>query len=174
MTVKVMFIKPYCGKGIWFGFLPVLFVAACVSGGCGSNKTSQACGLDYWVSTAGDDNSGSGSAASPFLTLDRARMAVRQNPLRGQCAISVNIQQGSYPLVTPLRFDQFDSGSPRARVTYRAAAGANAPVIISGGIAVDNFTCTIANICTATVANLPTGLMPRQFYVNGRRAIRAR
>ena len=44
---------------------------------------------------------------------------------------------------------------------------------ISGGIPVTGFSC-VSSICTANVAGLPAGLMPRQFYVNGQRAIRAR
>ena len=67
-----------------------------------------------------------------------------------------------------------DSGSPRAKVVYRAAAGNSSPVIISGGIPVTDFSCTVGNICTSSVTGLPAGLMPRQFYVNGQRAIRAR
>ena len=37
-----------------------------------------------------------------------------------------------------------------------------------------DFTCTGADICTSGVTGLPAGEMPRQFYVNGQRAIRAR
>jgi hypothetical protein len=38
---------------------------------------------------------------------------------------------------------------------------------------VPSFTCN-SNICTAAVTDLPAGIMPRQFYANGQRAIRAR
>ncbi len=146
-------------------------------GGCGSGGSDPAsdsgCSLDYWVSTTGSD-SANGSAAAPFLTLERARLAVRQDQSRGLCTINVNVGPGTYALTTPLVFDGLDSGSSSAKVVYRAAAGNNAPAILSGGVPVTSFTCTPANLCTGSVSGLPAGRMPRQFYVNGQRAIRAR
>ena len=112
--------------------------------------------------------------SDPFLTLDRARQAVRQNKRKGQCTINVNIQSGTYALSSPLQFDSSDSGSRRAPVVYRTAAGNNGSVIISGGVPVNDFSCNVNNICTSGVTGLPAGEMPRQFYVNGQRAIRAR
>jgi hypothetical protein len=155
------------------GFLLVLLIVGRTSRAATSTDAAQPCTINYWVSTSGDDNS-RGSASAPFLTLNRARLAVRQNKSRGQCTINVNIRGGVYTLTTPLVFDPFDSGSAQARVVYQAAPGNTWPVTISGGIPVTGFSCTTLNICTANVADLPTGLMPRQFYVNDRRAIRAR
>lgn len=137
-----------------------------------SNCRASVCSQNYWVSPSGDDG-GKGTANDPFLTLDHARKIVRQNKSRGQCTINVNVKSGIYALTAPLIFESSDSGSPQARVVYRAAAGNLFPVIISGGIPVPSFTCN-ASICTATVADLPAGIMPRQFYANGQRAIRAR
>ncbi len=125
------------------------------------------------MSPNGNDD-GTGTVDDPFLTLDHARQVVRQNTRRGQCTIYVNVKSGTYALTTPLIFDSSDSGSPQAKVVYRAAPGNLSPAIISGGIPVVNFTCTSANICTSTLADLPAGIMPRQFYANGQRAIRAR
>jgi hypothetical protein len=39
---------------------------------------------------------------------------------------------------------------------------------------VTDFSCNNSNLCTAAVTGLPDGILPRQFYVNGQRAIRAR
>ena len=154
-------------------FSLLLLISGCGgSGGSGSGGNS-ACSHDYWVSTTGNDN-GSGGMADPFLTLDHARQVVRQNKSKGQCTINVNIQSGTYALTAPLVFDSSVSGSPHAQVVYRAAAGNSTPAIISGGVPVTDFTCTGANICSSGVAGLPAGSMPRQFYVNGQRAIRAR
>jgi hypothetical protein len=153
----------------------ILLLAAL--GGCGSGGPAavgeSACSVDYWVSTSGSD-SASGGAAAPFLTLERARQAVRQDPSRGRCSINVNIGPGTYALTAPLVFDGLDSGSSSAKVVYRAAAGNKAPAIISGGVPVTDFTCTPTKLCTGSVSGLPAGAMPRQFYVNGQRAIRAR
>src|ERR1700676_5194187 len=151
---------------IWLGLVLLALIGSSSSGAI-------ACSRDYWVSTSGNDNSG-GGFNDPFLTLDHARQVVRQNKRKGRCTIRVNIESGTYALNSPLVFDASDSGSPRAKIIYRAAASNSSPVIISGGIPVTDFRCTVGNICTSSVTGLPTGLMPRQFYVGGQRAIRAR
>jgi hypothetical protein len=168
----MMLLKKTLGKYRALGCLLLALLAGCGSGGSGSGSNT-ICSQDYWVSTSGSDD-GSGSADEPFLTIERARQAVRQNESRGQCTINVNIESGTYAQTTPLVFDSLDSGSVNAQVVYRAAAGNISPVIISGGVHVTDFTCNASKICTSSVAGLPAGTMPRQFYVNGQRAIRAR
>ena len=101
-------------------------------------------------------------------------MAVQRDPLKGQCTINVNIRSGTYALQQPIIFDALDSGSAQHNVVYRAATGNTAPVVISGGLQVADFNCSNTNLCTADVTALPNGTMPRQFYVDGQRAIRAR
>lgn len=133
--------------------------------------------VNFWVSTSGNDTSGDGSRNAPFLTIDRARLAVRQSKFAGERTVKVNIEPGTYTLKSPLTFDSKDSGSQNAPVIYQAAPGVTLPVMISGGTVVTNFTCTPVlslNLCTAAVQNLPAGEMPRQFYVDDQRAIRAR
>jgi hypothetical protein len=133
--------------------------------------------VKLWVSTSGNDISGDGSRSAPFQTIDRARLAVRRSSFRGQRTIAVNIEPGTYSVSSPLTFDSGDSGSPNAPVIYQAAPGGSLPVVISGGIPVTDFNCTsvlFLNVCTAAVRNLPAGEMPRQFYVDDQRAIRAR
>lgn len=159
---------------IGFALLPLLLLTGCGPGSASSGSTQSACTQTYWVSTGGNDSSGDGSEAAPFLTLNRARQAVRADASRGQCAIDVNIESGTYALTAPLQFDAGDSGSINAPVTYQAAPGNASPVIISGGIPVTGFTCSNLNICTAAVPDLPAHVLPRQFYVNDQRAIRAR
>lgn len=131
----------------------------------------------YWVSPSGSDASGDGTESAPFLTIGRAQLAIRENKFRGKRTITVNIEPATYTLTAPLAFGPGDSGSKRAKVIYQAAPGANAPVVISGGVLLTNFTCNIVgllNVCTASVPNLPAGEMPREFYVNDQRAVRAR
>ncbi len=157
---------------------PMLLLLAVISG-CGGSSGSgsgsnASCAVNYWVSTSGSDDSKTGSASDPFLTLTRAQQAVRSNKQRGQCTINVNVESGTYALTAPLAFDSSDSGSRKAKVVYRAAPGNSAPAIISGGVPVSDFTCDGSNLCTSSVTGLPAGEMPRQFYVNGQRAVRAR
>jgi hypothetical protein len=136
--------------------LPLLLVAC--SSGSGSSPPaadgSPPCET-FHVATNGDDASGDGSATAPFLTLERARQAVRADTNRGRCPIDVQIAAGTYALTDPLRFDAGDSGSVDAPVTYRAAPENTGPVVISGGVPVSDFTCDSANLCTADVAGLP-------------------
>ena len=152
---------------IYFLLVLVILISSCTPG-----TSNRSCTLDYWVSTLGDD-AGNGSIASPFKTIDKARLAVRGNGQKGLCTINVNIKGGVYTLQQPIAFDAQDSGSPQNKVVYKAESGNNSPVIISGGLAVTDFTCN-SNLCMATVPNLPAGIMPRQFYVDESRAIRAR
>lgn len=134
-------------------------------------------GTTFWVSTSGSDSLGNGTLAAPFLTIDRARQAVRQSRFRGVKTITVNIKPGTYTLKAPLAFDPGDSGTANAPVIYQAAPAATLPVVISGGTQVTGFNCATTNslnMCTAAVKNLPAKEMPRQFYVQDQRAMRAR
>lgn len=144
-------------------------LTACSGGGAGPDPCAEAA---YWVSTVGDD-AARGSASAPFRTIDRARLAVQQDPLKGRCTFNVNIRSGTYTLRQPLTFSAADSGTAQYNVVYRAEPGSTAPVTLSGGLPVSGFTCS-GNLCTGSVADLPAGTMPRQFYVDGARAIRAR
>jgi hypothetical protein len=155
--------------------LPLLttLITGC-SGGVGSGGNDVCANAEYWVSTSGDDASETGSYGAPFKTIDRARLAAQNNPLKGQCTINVNIESGTYTLQQPVIFSSLDSGTAQHNVVYRAASDNTAPAVISGGMQVSGFSCSSANLCTADVTALPNGIMPRQFYVGGQRAIRAR
>lgn len=149
-------------------------VIGCTSGTVqGSSNNAPTCSVDYWVSPQGNDQSESGTQANPFKTIERAQLAVRNNPQRGICGINVNIFGGVYTLTQPLVFTNLDSGSAKAQVVYQQAPNTSESVVISGGINITGFNCS-SNTCTAAVPDLPSGIMPRQFYVNGTRAIRAR
>ncbi len=152
--------------------LPLLLLGGCNFVGSSSSSSTQSCARDYWVSTTGNDTSGDGSESAPFQTLNRARLAVRNDSHRGHCTIAVNVESGTYALSAPVKFDAGDSGTAHAPVIYQAAPANTAPVIISGGIPV-TLTC-VQKTCSGTVADLPPHTLPRQFYVDGERAIRAR
>ncbi len=162
----------YLDRGL-ASFIPAMFFI-CILSGCSSGSDTVAdCKSDYWVASNGDDSANDGSAGRPFKTIDKARLTVRNDPAKGQCTINVNIKSGTYQLNAPLLFDAQDSGSNRFPVVYQAAPGDKDSVIISGGIAINSFDCGGSN-CTAIVSELPDNAKPRQFYVDGIRAIRAR
>jgi hypothetical protein len=127
--------------------------------------------IAIWVSPRGHDHA-DGSRAHPFLTLARARDAVRGARRRdARAEIRVVLLGGVYRLAHTLVLDWRDSGRAGADVVWSAAPGARP--VISGAIRVAGWRLhdTARRIYEARV---PVGLSTRQFYVNGRRAVRAR
>lgn len=134
--------------------------------------------IDYWVAPNGSD-SASGDYYHPFLTIQHAQTVVRNNPLRGINTIYINIRGGTYRFSHPLSLTQNDSGSSQGSVIYRAAPGEQP--IISGAEKMTGWTLHDATLniwrANATIpinSDNPNGVMPRQLYVNGNRAQRAR
>ncbi|MFO1520160.1 MAG: right-handed parallel beta-helix repeat-containing protein [bacterium] len=154
----------------------LFFLLLCALPACSSDSPAPnpppACSKDYWVSTGGND-SASGESHAPFLTLERAHQAVRSDPDLRACAVNVNIEGGTYRLSQPLTFDAADSGSQTAPVTYQAVPGQT--VVISGGQPITGWHLhdPALNIWEASV-EIQGSVMPRQLYINGIRATRAR
>ena len=147
--------------------IPALLLILCFMAACSSDDP---CFVDYWVAAEGSDSAG-GGADDPFLTISHARDVIRSHKDRGRCTINVNIKGGMYRFTEPLTLNSSDSGAEGAPVVYQAAVGEN--VIISGAEKVGGWTLhdAVLNIWKANVA---TASMPRQLYVNGERAMRAR
>tara|TARA_R110002049_G_scaffold10787_7_gene52393 strand:- start:2492 stop:4657 length:2166 start_codon:yes stop_codon:yes gene_type:complete len=145
-------------------------LASAVLPGCSDSDDSGGKGFQFWVSPRGDD-SASGSAAAPFLTLGRARDAVRALSMEQRClGVRITIQGGVYPLQEPLVLDARDSGCADRPVTYQAAPGEN--VVISGGVAITGWALHDPSL---GIYRAPVDAQhSRQLYVNGRRATRAR
>ena len=117
--------------------------------------------------------SGSGttcSVAQP-CSLPAAQAAVRSMNVAMSGDIVVQIAGGSYALSAPLTFTSADSGTNGFTVYWQAAPGSRP--IISGGQRITGWTVadSAQNIWRATVGG---GVDPRQLYVNGRIATRAR
>jgi GH141 insertion domain/Right handed beta helix region len=114
-----------------------------------------------------------GSQGAPFLTLEHTRDVIRADSARTACTIVVNVKGGTYRLSAPLVLDSRDSGETNAPVVYQAAAGETP--IISGSKQVTNWTLhdPHLNIWQSQVT-IDTKSMPRQLYVNEKRATRAR
>lgn len=126
--------------------------------------------INYWVATNGSDQA-YGDSDDPFLTLEHARDVIRASYDRGARTIYVNIKGGVYRLSDTLRLDAGDSGAPGAEVVYQAAPGES--VVISGGQQVSGWTLHDSGL-NIWKAQVDTSTMPRQLYVNGKRATRAR
>lgn len=134
-----------------------------------SNPTS----ADFHVAIDGKD-SNSGSATSPFATIARAQLAVRKRIEAGLSKpIVVHIHEGRYFISETLIFSPEDSGSKDFSVTYAASPGEK--VVIDGGRRISGWQRDASGLWTATLPEVKAGKWyPRQLFINGQRAIRAR
>ncbi|MEV0425567.1 RICIN domain-containing protein [Micromonospora sp. NPDC050495] len=117
--------------------------------------------------------SGSGTActAAQPCSLSAAQSAVRSLTSNMTDDIVVQVADGVYRLSAPLRFTAADSGTNGHTVSWQAAPSARP--VISGARAVTGWSVADSgkNIWRA---NVGTGVDPRQLYVNGALAVRAR
>ena len=131
--------------------------------------------LLHVATTGSDDNDG--TLASPFATLHRAQLAVREAIPWGN--VTVHIAPGLYTLSRPLEMGLADApavGSSH-RVTWRATrtdVGESGSVILSGGAEL-SFDAEQHGLWMSDVRQLPRRavLHARQLYVEGRRASRS-
>lgn len=111
----------------------------------------------------------------PVATLDRAREIVRSmKAASGGLAqpVSVVLHEGTYFLDEPLVLDYRDGGTTDCPVTWRAAEGAR--VIVSGGVRIAGWQKAADGVWQTTLPESFGAHYPRQLFVNGRRAVRAR
>ena len=118
--------------------------------------------------SAGGSDSSPGTIREPFLTLERAKQAVRSISHNMTDDAIVYLRDGTYELEAPLVFQAHDSGQNGYNVRYMAYPGEH-PVItggerISGWIPVGN------GVYKANAH----GLQFRQLYINGQPRVRAR
>ncbi|MFF3838952.1 right-handed parallel beta-helix repeat-containing protein [Streptomyces sp. NPDC001930] len=115
---------------------------------------------------AAPDGSGTTCGTGRPCSLTGARDAARGVTGRD---VRVELADGTYALTGPLTLGEEDSGRDGHTVTWTAAPGA-APVL-SGG---RTLTGWAANADGTWTARVPDGVTPRQLFVDGVRAVRAR
>lgn len=115
---------------------------------------------------AAPDGSGQSCAATRPCTPRAARDVARTVNGRD---IRVELADGSYELSEPLTLGAADSGRDGHTVTWTAAPGARP--VLSGGKALTGWAKGADGTWTADV---PAGVTPRQLFVDGKRAVRAR
>lgn len=121
--------------------------------------------VDWYVAP---DGVGRACVARMPCDLETAHQRVRNLPVQ-RADIVVHVTDGVYRLDEPLTLGKADSGRDGHTVTWRAAEGASP--VISGGVPIAGW--QVADDGTWQ-APMPDGLTPRQLYVNGERAVRAR
>ena len=127
----------------------------------------------YYVATDGNDTTGTGTIASPFATLNKAREVVATVNKAMTSDIYVYVRGGTYYQTATVNFTTNDSGSNGRNIIYQAYT--NEIPVFSGGTNLTGWTFwTNINGKAVYKASIGTGFTFRQLYVNGRRAIRAR
>jgi hypothetical protein len=119
------------------------------------------------VSPKGND-AGPGTAAAPFLTLQRAQRAVRE--VNTTHDVVVQLADGTYRLTQPLVFAAADGGRNGHAVTWLAAAGAHP--VLSGAIPVTGWKI-FDHARGIYVADTPVGLDARQLWADNHLLSRA-
>lgn len=158
-----------------FAVLVVAMHAPSASSGRDADATAPGsrAGADFHVAVDGSD-ANPGSASAPFATLAGARAAVRRMIRHGLTKdVVVEIHGGTYSITDPLSFGPEDSGTAEHAIVYTAASGER--VVIDGGRRIGGWTKGPGQVWTTVVAATKAGgWYPRQLFIDGRRAIRAR
>ena len=120
------------------------------------------------VSPSGSD-AASGAVGAPFLTLERAQLAVRRENAAHN--VAVELATGTYRLTRPLIFTSEDGGRNGHRVSWRASADAHP--IFSGAIRITGWKF-FDKERDIYVADTPPGVDSRQLWVNDTLASRTK
>ncbi|WP_238392532.1 hypothetical protein [Paenibacillus antri] len=94
-------------------------------------------GAEFFIAPNGSD-SNAGTVESPFLTLERAREAIRSLKATSglpQGGVTVYLRGGEYERTQSFLLDERDSGAADARITYKAYPGES--VTLTGGMKLD-------------------------------------
>ncbi len=142
---------------IFFLFVLSVFILSCSRGE-----------YKIYVSPNGNDNN-AGTLEQPLATLQKAAEKARENT--GKVPVTVYLTGGIYRLSEPLKLGAEDGGTLETPVLWSAMSGEKA--VISGGIPVKYWREEGGGLWSA---DLPQNFTKRfrSFYVNNRRAVRAR
>jgi parallel beta-helix repeat protein len=130
-------------------------------------------GYDFHVSPTGNDEN-PGTAAKPFATIDRARLAVRELKKTKSGDIAVGIHGGRYRHSATILFTLADSGSAAQKITYEAVGDGD--VVLSSAVPLTGWQKVTGDQTTFPpeaqgrlwFASLPDGIPPPKYlYRNG-------
>ncbi|MDY3929922.1 MAG: stalk domain-containing protein [Clostridia bacterium] len=115
--------------------------------------------LTYYVSPSGNDNN-RGTIESPFKSLDRAKLAARDNK---ECAVDIVMKGGTYYLNNSIVFNADDTRSDDAPLKVSAADGENVRFIGGKSIDASKFTKVIDG---EILSRLPVSVRGKVYSVN--------
>jgi hypothetical protein len=124
--------------------------------------------IEIYVSPEGDD-AAAGTLLTPIRSLQRAAELARKKA--GQLPVFIFLSGGQYHLSDALKLGPEDGGSADAPVHWKALPGEDP--VISGGIRVEGWKKDKDGCWSAELPERYQGTF-RSFYVNGKRAQRAR
>jgi len=126
----------------------------------------------FYVAADGNDNTGNGDINSPFITLEKARDAVRLLDKSRLSGVEICLRKGTYYLSSPFFLTSEDSGNEQCDVVY--AAYNDERVVLSGAkILHSDWTPYKDGIWMCQVPR-EYGDSFGQLFVNGERQILAR
>ncbi len=126
---------------------------------------------DFYVSTTGND-ANPGTKRAPFSTIEKAQHVVlekmKTNP-NENCTIW--LQGGEYQIENNIVFDSNDFNGTGS-ITFKAMR--NQKPVISGGIKITGWQKNSSGLWVAKLSENQFNGIPRELFVGGKRAIRAR
>lgn len=150
-------------------FLLLLSIIVCLCPAMGATENVM---KEFYVNPVSGSDSGKGTVSAPFLTVERARVAVREyitkNGGRMTGNIVVNLAEGRYELDDYLQFTEADSAKNGFKVIYQGAGAKKS--VISGGTEISGWTELSNGVWYADAPELE---FARDLYVNERPARRA-
>jgi len=147
-------------KNIVLSVVVAVFVTTFFS--CGPNK------LEIYVSPNGNDNA-NGKLSTPIASLQHAAELARTKA--GKVPVTIYLSGGYYRLMEPLKLGINDGGTAEAPVQWKAMP--EEKPIVSGGMVVKNWKQEENGSWSAMLPSDFHGKF-RSFYINDKRAIRAR
>uniref|UniRef100_UPI00321697B9 right-handed parallel beta-helix repeat-containing protein n=1 Tax=uncultured Draconibacterium sp. TaxID=1573823 RepID=UPI00321697B9 len=124
---------------------------------------------EFYVSPNGNDTN-SGSKEMPFQTIEKAREAVSNSIQKDSVQDrTIWLADGFYEIKNPVVFNSFDFNNSSIRVVFKAETEAHP--VISGGQVIEGWKKNEEGLWET---DLNTGKAPRELFVGGKRAIRAR
>jgi hypothetical protein len=131
--------------------------------------------LQFYVAPNGKATADGSSIATPFASLENARLAIRKLKQAGKLTqpVMVNMRGGTYNISMPYVFHEEDGGTEASPITYQAHQ--DEEVIISGGREITGWKPYKKGIWMTRLPEVTKGEWSfRQLYVNGSSRQRAR